>query len=148
MNRSLVLAVLSAFALIAGGCNGAPQVSPDAGSPGAGQSPVANADPLSQLCDPREPASLAAVATQLERPDDQTNVTELSNVLATTRANLEAVEVDDAVEQARQAAVTAIQQLQDAINDPEARAPLRTQTAVALRTIDSAACTTESPASS
>ncbi len=143
MNRIIAIAGLCCAALFLLGCTGAPPPGTEApGTAGVGQTPQpAATDPLGQLCDAREPASLAGIATALERPDDEAaDMTRLSESVTTAQANLEAAQVDQSVEAARNTAVAALAQLQEVLEDPQVRGPVRTSAAQALRALHGKVC--------
>jgi hypothetical protein len=98
-------------------------------------------DPLTQLCDASDRTSLAAIATALERADDDTaDVTELSASLDQAKSNLAAISVDASVEPAVDEALAAIDDLQEVIEDPDSRAEARTQVALAFRGLQAVIC--------
>jgi hypothetical protein len=131
------LAGIFAASLVVAACGGAaPGTSPGAGgTPGAGGGDAA----LAELCGTGD-GSLSSITTELEQMDENTDATQLSTQMGTAMSNLENADVDEGATAARDAALTALQQLQAVINDPAARQQLSTQAAQAMRTLDSQIC--------
>lgn len=131
MTRPLIGALTGAFigALLAAlllGCQGAPTGS-------AGQAA------RNQLCNDSDPTSLAAVATDLDSIDT-TDPTALEAALGTTLSNLESLQLEPAAQPLRDAAATAIQNLQGLLEDPNARQEAARLAARALRLVHTEIC--------
>jgi hypothetical protein len=134
MNKLLGAATLGVVALVLAACGAVP------GTPGGG-TPVPGTDQArAALCDPTNEASLANLAAQLDGVDEATNTTELSTLIGTTMADLQSAQVDEGESIARDAAVTALGQLQTALADPNTRGAVATQAAAALRTAGNEIC--------
>ena len=133
MNR-LTLGLFAATLIVAA-CTGAPGI-----SPGIGGSPAVPGDAaLTQLCG-TDAASLSGVATEIEGMDASTDTTTLSTSIGTAISNLDNVNVDTNVQPTRDAAVTALQQLQAGIADPATREQLAGPAATALRSLAAQLC--------
>ncbi len=142
MKRIVAIAVVCCATLFLLGCTAAPPGTAGPGTPGVGQTPrPVGTDPLGQLCDAREAASLAAIATALERPDDAAaDMTPLSESITTAQGNLQAAQVDQSVAALRDGAITALEQLQGVLRNPDERGPVRTSAAQALRALHGEVC--------
>lgn len=134
MNR-LTLGLLSAT-LIVTACTATPGTSP--GTDGSPALPGGDAA-LTQLCG-TDAASLGGVATEIEGMDASTDTTTLSTSIGTAISNLDDVNVDTNVQPARDAAVTALQQLQAGLADPATRETLAGPAATALRSLETQLC--------
>ena len=120
MTRSLagaLAAVLLTLSLL--GCAGVPTGT-------AGQAARA------QLCNDSDPTSLTAVAGQLDAIDTA-DPTTLQTQLGTALGNLQSLQLDPADQAMRDAAATAIQQLQGLLSDPNSRREAARLAARALR---------------
>jgi hypothetical protein len=136
-NRSVLLIGIWSLALLSAACAGSPTTT---SSVGESLAPVTD-DPLTQLCDASDRTSLAAIATALERPDDDTaDMTQLSASLAVAKANLVAIDVEASVQPAVDRAASATDALQEVIEDPDSRGDARTQAAEAFRALDAEIC--------
>jgi hypothetical protein len=134
MHRNLTFAGLAALAVVLVACTAAPT--------GPGGTPAVPGTDAARtaLCDPTNEASLANLATQLETVNETTDTTELSTLIGTTMADLQSAQVDEGESIARDAAVTALGQLQTALADPNTRGAVATQAAAALRTAGNEIC--------
>lgn len=130
MNR--LLAGFFGAALVVA-CSGAPGAPP--GAPGSPAGDVA----LEQLCG-QDQASLGNIAGQLDQVDATTDTTPLSTTIGTAMSNLQGLTVEPAAQLARDAALTALQQVQSALADPATAAAAATEAAVAIRTLDAQIC--------
>jgi len=92
-----------------------------------------------QLCNDSDPASLAGVAGQLDTIDTA-DPTALQTQLGTALANLQNLQLQPAEQPLRDAAATAIQQLQGLLSDPNARQEAARQAARALRLLHAEIC--------
>ena len=92
-----------------------------------------------QLCNDTDPASLAGIASQLDAIDT-TDTATLEVQLGTALANLQSLQLDPADRAMRDAAATAIQQLQGLLSDPNARQEAARQAARALRLLHGQIC--------
>jgi hypothetical protein len=119
-------ALAALLALLFLGCTGIPTGT-------AGQAARA------QLCNDSDPTSLAAVAGQLDAIDT-TDTTTLETQLGTALANLQSLQLDPADQALRDAAATAIQQLQGLLSDPNARREAARLAARALRLVHAEIC--------
>ena len=109
------------------------------GASGVNPSAIASAA-LGTLCTDSDPASLSTIAGQLDTVDTTTDTTAIETSLATLVTSLKGAQVDAAKTPIRDAAVTAITQLQTSIKDPATRKEAATKAAVAIRALDTAAC--------
>ncbi|MBA2555948.1 MAG: hypothetical protein H0V12_01150 [Chloroflexi bacterium] len=135
VNR-ITLGLLSATLIVAACTGGAPGTSPRTG----GSPAVPGGDAaLTQLCG-TDTASLSGVATEIEGMDATTDTTTLSTSIGTAISNLDNVNVDTNVQPARDAAVTALQQLQAGLADPAPREQLAGPAATALRSLETQLC--------
>lgn len=130
-------AILAAAVFVAACGGGAPGASPGRG--GTTGSPAVDAA-LDTLCGTGD-ASLTSLATELDALDATTDTTQVSAAIGETMTALEDANVDASATTARDAAVTALQQLQGALSDPATREAVATQAAEALRTLDTQICT-------
>lgn len=133
MSKSLFLSgVLSTAFLF--GCTAAPGgPSPALVEPGTGAT-------LEQLCDENNQTGLNQLATQLEGVDENTDTSALTTAIGTTMADLQSAEVDEGERTVRDAAVTALGQLDTALADPNTRQAAASSAAGALRTAESQLC--------
>ena len=92
-----------------------------------------------QLCNDSDAASLAGVAGQLDTIDT-TDPTALQTQLGTALANLQSLQLQPAEQPLRDAAATAIQQLQGLLSDANARQEAARQAARALRLLHGEIC--------
>jgi hypothetical protein len=132
--QSLLLVGLCSLALLAVACTPGP-----AETPGPGVTPGPDTDAATGvLCDPAQPASLDTIATGIEQED--VDVAQLSAVIDTALANIRGAQVDAMAEPARDDAVTALEDLQANIDDPDARDQAQTDAASAVRDLETQIC--------
>ncbi len=93
-----------------------------------------------QLCSSASPASLTTVAGQLDTVVANADTTAIEANLATLLANLQSSAVSDTAKPARDAAASAVTQLQISIKDPAAREAAAKSAAQALRALATAVC--------
>jgi hypothetical protein len=116
-------------ALIAIGCS----------SSGPSSSAIDPSTAKAQLCNRADPTSLDAIASQLEQLR-ASDTSPISAVMATALANVQSLQGDPAVQTTKNAAATALQDLEKVIRDPSKREDAAKKTATALRTLDSQLC--------
>lgn len=134
MNRTLSGVLMGVAAVALAACTATP------GTPGGG-TPLPGTDQArAALCDANNEASLANLATQLDGVTETTDTTELTTLIGTTMANLQSTQVDEGETIVRDAAVTALGQLQTALADPATRGAIATQAAGALRAAQTEIC--------
>lgn len=110
-----LILMLTACALLVGGCGGSPPGTPSPTSLG-GQAGV-------DLCNAENPAGLPVIIPQIEQIEATSDTAPLAAALATTLTMVQQLELDPDSEAAswQAAGVDAIQQLQRRIDDPERR---------------------------
>ena len=138
---------LSAFALFIAGCtgsagtSGSPAVSIAVPSNLASHAIAGASAAIDQLCDDQDPASLSMVAAELDKVDSSTTDTsDIETRLGTLKTNLQDAEMDTTATPLRDAASTAVTQLQTSIKDPKTRQDAAKKAAEALRAVDSQVC--------
>lgn len=134
MNRILTLSGVLIAAALTVSCAAVP--GGGAQTPGTVDGDTARA----ALCDTGSATSLGNLATELEAMTDETDVTQVTTAAGTTMADLQSAQLDAGQAVARDAAVTALGQLQTAISDPNTRGQVATQAAAALRTANAEIC--------
>jgi hypothetical protein len=95
---------------------------------------------IGQLCDVQSPASLSTIAADLDKVDPNTNTTDIESKLGTLVTALQGAQVTDTTKPARDAAVTAVTQLQTKIKDPATRQDAAKKAAEAIRALSTALC--------
>jgi hypothetical protein len=95
---------------------------------------------VDQLCSDQDPASLSQLATDLDAVDTDTDTSDVESTVATVLGNLQRLETDATSRTVRDAAVVALEQLQTAIKDPQARENAVKGAVDALRAADAALC--------
>ena len=134
MNSFLILNGLLVAALFASGCSGVPgAASPGPGGPDSDSARAA-------LCDEGNDTSLANLADQLDTINEDTDVTLISTAIGTTMADLQSAQLDAGEMIVRDAAVTALGQLQTAISDPATRGQAAITAAAASRAAETEIC--------
>ena len=142
MNR--VFAAVLATTLLVVGCAGtassspgtSPLNSPLAASPSVDLAKAAH----DQLCNPQGGGSLSKIASQLDKLDPKADTSQLQASLGTLLLNLQQLQVDAASKPARDAAGTAVLQLQSSLNDASKREQAATNAASSLRAVETAVC--------
>ncbi|HUG47916.1 MAG TPA: hypothetical protein VMP67_05835 [Candidatus Limnocylindria bacterium] len=127
------LSSLLLVAVLAPGCDAVPG---DGGTPGGVDSEAARA----ALCDTATDTSLGNLAAQVEAMTDETDPTAMGTAIGSTMADLQALRVEPGEAVPRDAAVTALGQLQGALSDGETRRRVATQAAYALRAAQMEIC--------
>ncbi len=130
------LLLAGAFAgMLAVACTGTPAspgTSPAGTVPGAG-------DVVARVCGTAD-GSLSNVADQLEGLDADTDTAQLQVTLGSLASDLSAMEVQPDQVVARDAAVTAIGEVQQALTDPNTLPEVGRTAAAALRTAEATLC--------
>jgi len=106
---------------------------------GANPSALASAA-LTQLCNKEGPASLSTIAGELDKVDANADTTAVEGQLAALLVGLQQLPVSDAAKPLRDAAGTAVLQLQTSIKDPAKRQDAAKKTAGALRVVEPVVC--------
>jgi len=86
------------------------------------------------------PASLEGVTADLEQIGTDSDVSDVSEQLATARTNIESADIEEASEPARQAAARAVRDLESVLSDPSAREAVMSSAIDALRALDDEIC--------
>ena len=108
------------------------------GSPQAtGELPAEGQAALTRLC---QEDGLNSLATQLEAVDENTDTAPISTAIGTTMADLQSLQLEAGRMAIRDAAVTALSQLDAALSDPNTRGEIATQAAAALRSAQLEVC--------
>jgi hypothetical protein len=136
MNRITFLSGLLMATVLTVSCQPAPGGGGGTPAPGGVDGDTARA----ALCDTGSQTSLANLATELEAMTDETDTTQITTAIGTTMADLQSAQLEGGQAVARDAAVTALGQLQTAISDPNTRGQAATQAAAALRTANTEIC--------
>jgi len=131
----LILVSLMAGALVVA-CGGAGP----GGSPGIPTVPAGGGAAQAELCSPSGDASLTGLADQLDGVDAGTDTAQLQIALGRVTANLSAVNVSGDLTTARDAALSALQQVQGALADPTTLPEVASSAVGALRQLESALC--------
>jgi hypothetical protein len=137
-------AAVLAIALLAVGCAGTASPSPSAlvsNSPVSAPPSVDLAKAAhDQLCNPQGGGSLSKVASQLDKLDPKADTSQLQATLGTLLLNLQQLQVDATTKPTRDAAGTAVLQLQSSLNDSSKRQQAATNAASSLRAVETAVC--------
>jgi hypothetical protein len=140
-----VFAGLLAVALLGAACSNPPGPSGSAAPGNASGSSAPSVDIAKaahdQLCNAQGGGSLVMVASQLDKLDANTDMSQLQATLGTLRLNIQQLQADPAAQSTRDAAGTALQRLQTSLNDPSTRQEAATAAATALRALQTAVCT-------
>lgn len=140
MNR--LLTGLCALALLVAGCGPAPITSPGLSNDSSAR---AQASALAktaheQLCNTKDPAGLSKLATQFDALDAKADTTQVQAALGALLVNLQHLHVDATTQPTRDAAGTAVLQLQNSLKSPTKREQAATNAASALRAVERAVC--------
>jgi hypothetical protein len=92
------------------------------------------------LCTDSNPASLASIAGELDKVGADTDTTAIESKLGALVTGLQGMQVSDAAKPIRDAAVTAVIQLQTSIKDPAKRQDAAKKAADAIRAAKPAIC--------
>ena len=131
---ALYVAALFAAALVVAACT--PATGP--ATPAVpGDLPADGQAALTRLCDQGD---LNSLATQLDTVDENTDTSAISTAIGTTMADLQSLQLEAGQMAIRDAAVTALTQLDAALSDPAMRGQVATQAAAALRSAQTEVC--------
>jgi hypothetical protein len=106
-------------------------------TPVPGDLPAGGQAALTRLCGE---GNLNSLATQLDAVDENTDTSAISTAIGTTMADLQSLQLEAGQMAIRDAAVTALTQLDAALSDPATRAQVATQAAAALRSAQGELC--------
>lgn len=140
MNR--VLGGLGAVLLLTVACSNAPGTSPGRSVNLGSAAPLASAavdTAQEQLCDESNPAGLTNLADQIDTLSDSTDINALNTNIDAAITNLSAV-TDASAQVVATTAATALEALQDALNDPNTREQAAGAASQALLAVDDVLC--------
>ena len=145
--KRLTLAIAGLLIVLAGCGTAAPSV-PGVGSiaipsvaipSGANASALASAA-VTQLCSKDGPAGLSTIAGELDKVDASTDTSAVEAKLGALLVGLQQLPVSGTATPLRDAAGTAILQLQTSIKDPAKRQDAAKKASAALRIVETAVC--------
>ena len=142
MNR--LIGGIFAAALLAAACSAGPGTSI---LPGGTTNPIDTAalgsaagNAKAALCDANSNTSLKSLATQVATVDPNADTTTLQTNLGTAATNLQQLQVTGEQSTLKDAAVTAIQQIQTALSNPTTLSETATQAVTALDALNTSLC--------
>jgi hypothetical protein len=142
MNR--LIGGMLAAALLAAACSAAPGGTT---LPGGATNPIdtgalgsAATDAKAALCDVNSNTSLKSLATQVATVDPNSDTTTLQTNLGTAATNLQQLQVTGEQSTLKDAAVTAIQQIQSALSNPTTLSETAMQAVTALDALNTSLC--------